>query len=30
VSDAGQIYLFNTGTTQGQLLLTNTRDFAWG
>jgi len=30
VTDAGQIYLFTTDTTQGQLLLTNTRDFAWG
>ena len=30
VTDTGQIYLFNTGNSQGQLLLTNTRDFAWG
>ena len=30
VTDAGQIYLFNTGSGQGQLLLTNTRDFVWG
>jgi hypothetical protein len=30
VTDTGQIYLFTTDTTQGQLLLTNTRDFVWG
>lgn len=30
VTDTGQIYLFNTGISQGQLLLTNTRDFVWG
>ena len=30
VTDAGQIYLFTTDNTQGQLLLTNTRDFVWG
>ncbi|HET9999896.1 MAG TPA: hypothetical protein VFQ36_03315 [Ktedonobacteraceae bacterium] len=30
VTGAGQIYLFNTGDTQGQLLLTNTRNFVWG
>ena len=30
VTGAGQIYLFSTGNAQGQLLLTNTRDFAWG
>lgn len=30
VTDAGQIYLFTSDTTQGQLLLTNTRDFVWG
>lgn len=30
VTDAGQIYLFTTGESQGQLLLTNTRDFVWG
>lgn len=30
VTDAGQIYLFTTDSTQGQLLLTNTRDFVWG
>ena len=30
VTGAGQTYLFNTGNTQGQLLLTNTRDFVWG
>jgi hypothetical protein len=30
VTDAGQIYLFNTGNSRGQLLLTNTRDFVWG
>ncbi|HEY6542756.1 MAG TPA: hypothetical protein VIZ18_17565 [Ktedonobacteraceae bacterium] len=30
VTGAGQIYLFNTGNGQGQLLLTNTRDFVWG
>ena len=30
VTGAGQIYLFNTGETQGQLLLANTRDFVWG
>src|SRR5581483_9648059 len=30
VTGAGQTYLFNAGSTQGQLLLTNTRDFVWG
>jgi len=30
VSGAGQIYLFTTNTSQGQLLLMNTRDFVWG
>jgi hypothetical protein len=30
VTDAGQIYLFTTGESQGQLLLTNSRDFVWG
>ena len=30
VSGGGQIYLFNTGNSQGQLLLTKTRDFVWG
>jgi hypothetical protein len=30
VTGAGQIYLFNTGDSRGQLLLTNTRDFVWG
>ena len=30
VTDAGQIYLFNTNSGQGQLLLTNTRNFVWG
>lgn len=30
VTDAGQMYLFNMGSGQGQLLLSNTRDFVWG
>jgi hypothetical protein len=30
VTDAGQIYLFTTGESQGQLLVTNARDFVWG
>ena len=30
VSGTGQIYLFQTGSGQGQLLFTNTRDFVWG
>ncbi|HLX55458.1 MAG TPA: hypothetical protein VKR83_00390, partial [Ktedonobacteraceae bacterium] len=30
VTDAAQIYLFNTGDTHGQLLLTGARDFVWG
>lgn len=30
VTGSGQIYLFTTDDTQGQLLLTNTRDFVWG
>ncbi|MGH2493757.1 MAG: hypothetical protein ACRDIV_03540 [Ktedonobacteraceae bacterium] len=30
VTGAGQIYLYNAGAMQGQLLLTNTRDFVWG
>ena len=30
VTDAAQIYLFNTGDAHGQLLLTEARDFAWG
>jgi hypothetical protein len=30
VTDAGQIYLYTTDKTQGQLLLTNTRDLVWG
>lgn len=30
VSSSGQIYLFQTGSGLGQLLLMNTRDFVWG
>lgn len=30
VTGTGQIYLFDTGSGQGQLLFTNTRDFVWG
>ena len=30
VTYSGQIYLFTTDNSQGQLLLTNTRDFVWG
>lgn len=30
VTDAAQVYVFNTGEAQGQLLLTNVRDFVWG
>ncbi len=30
VTGAGQIYLFHIGSGQGELLLTNTRNFVWG
>jgi len=30
MTGTGQIYLFDTGSRQGQLLFTNTRDFVWG
>jgi hypothetical protein len=30
VSDAGSMYVFTPGNEEGQLLLMNARDFAWG
>jgi len=30
ITDAAQVYVFNTGEAHGQLLLANVRNFVWG